>query len=376
MSRRNVLLNGSPMPGTGAGHVVKTTGMQTKPAAIAAQTDTNLRARNAGAVTSMRNASLAKTEKPPAVTDADIKQAYTTAPLPKTREALDKVVSMAELADFVYHRDASKLPPGWKTVGDDVLRDLSQKMGIALREDTQNPAGTLVDKHSGLVATVLHNPATNSVVVAFGGTFAGDYAAVPSPHMANQNRHIAAHQWVTNAAEGLGEFCKSYDQARQLVGLVGQMTSGGEAAGPGGLKGGRSSPLAQCELQVVGHSKGGGEAAFAALSQKNPPRAHVFSPAHLSDSAIRMLPRENVQAAKDLVQAYSVEGDTVPRLREHLSFIGIKGVGTEHMIPADKSRGMFSTGMPKTLDVHVNNVAHLKAVRDAAASMPQAAPAA
>lgn len=320
---------------------------------------TGLTRRTALAPNSRQNQSISPskaTNTTREVTDADIKGAYRVAPMTTDPKELGDVRTMAKLAKYEYFRDPAQLPGDWSPVTA-MLERLSSQLNIPLRDQVDGKFGTLIDKESGLVATILASPSSKSLVVSFGGTTAGDKVGELLSRVTN-NQNSNAKQWGANFAAGLGSLPTSYKQAKQLVETVDKlMKDKASWAGDTEMTKGAALPWANYELSAVGHSLGAGEAAFAALSQPTPLKANIFSPAHLSEGLMRLLTPESLQQAPDKVQAYSVSGDPVANLRR-LPLVGIRGVGTEHVIPADPSRGRK---VLNAIDVHDQFDKHLDA---------------
>ncbi len=112
----------------------------------------------------------------------------------------------------------------------------------------------------------------------------------------------------------VGGVPNSYQQASDLVGKLQERM--------------KSTPgLEGFSVRTVGHSKGGGEAMYAALKQSEPLRCTAFCPSHLSQGLIDRLPEGNVDKARDLVQSFSPFGDPVSALRGKLPDVPGVGVG-------------------------------------------------
>lgn len=246
----------------------------------------------------------------------------------------------AQLANWVYTREPHALPAGW-TPATDLLTRACSAADPPLQATIDGGVATLVDSTSGLVASVLANPQTKEVVLAFGGTSAGPTAGDAAKRVMG-NFGTMLPQWHANVSAGLGRLPTSYAQAAALVAALQACMSDPQ------------DTLAGHTLRAVGHSKGGGEASFAALFQPTPIEADVFAPNHLSTGLIDKLPFHNVWRAPDLVRSYTVATDLVPALRS-LPLVGIDGVGTEHIIPVDVPTGNSWLG------VHKDFVQHLEA---------------
>jgi hypothetical protein len=124
---------------------------------------------------------------------------------------------------------------------------------------------------------------------------------------------ISGTQWATNLNAGLGNLPRSYELAAQVLAAVDGLMD--------------KQPWCGHTLRTVGHSKGGGEATYAALVQEVPVKAEVFAPSHLSAGLIERLPATAPGARPASRAAYSVDTDLVPDA-PFVPGLGIHGVGT------------------------------------------------
>ena len=74
------------------------------------------------------------------------------------------------------------------------------------------------------------------------------------------------------------------------------------------------------QLTLSGHSKGGAEAAYAALSQTTPLEARIFSSAELHQKLLDTIPQENLNQATDLITGANIKGDFIPNMRKNTSY--------------------------------------------------------
>jgi hypothetical protein len=256
--------------------------------------------------------------------------------LPRDLEQLKRIHEDALLSEFVYGRDPESLPPGWST-----STALADQLAGTLKLETdrlaamERPEGTL-HASSGLTACVLVNDELKQVVLAFGGTTSGATASIDVLARIRPNVTNLGMQCMANVTAGLGWAPQSYLQADALAKAL------AEQLAPTGYG-----------LRLVGHSKGGGEASFAALMSKPPLPANVFNPAHLSAGLVAMLPRHDETEVHDTVHAYSVEGDLVPGLRNLVSTV--VGAGTEHFVPADVTVGQDLLTLHGEFPRHIMN---------------------
>ncbi|NRF72167.1 hypothetical protein HLB44_34805 [Aquincola sp. S2] len=261
---------------------------------------------------------------------------YEKAAMPTDAATLGKIKCNAQLSAFPYDREPDSLPDGWAP-SSDLSDKIAAAANIVQADNVQNPYGTIVDAQSGLVASVLVNAKQNEVVISFGGTSSGPEVRAGEPLKRGlANLWPMSKQWVTNVSAGFGNEEASYRQARELVGKAVELA--GE----------------NVTVRTAGHSKGGGEAMYAALAQTPPLNADVFSPSHLSSGLISRLPKANVDTASKGVRAYSVSKDLVPKIRSVLPW-GAAGVGRDHFFPADPTKGH---GM-SPYNVHVWFTEHL-----------------
>lgn len=238
---------------------------------------------------------------------------YESLSMPTGAGDLAQIKENAQLANYPYHRDMGRLPEGWMP-SNRLTSDVAEGMGLTSQKGVEFRDGTLIDHKSGLTATVLVNPKTQDVVVSFGGTSSGKKVGetLMERSVPGKNVMTSLSQWGTNFKAGLGGVPQSYKQASELVSrIMDKVQTMPEYAG--------------FTVRTVGHSKGGGEAMFAALRQDTPVQATTFCPSHLSDGLLKHIPDENLARSKDLVQSFSPFGDPVSALRGTLP--GITGVG-------------------------------------------------
>ncbi|WP_431053073.1 hypothetical protein [Roseateles sp. L2-2] len=232
--------------------------------------------------------------------------------MPTDPISLARLRSDALLASYPYHRDQKALTDGW-VLADDTAASLREQMGLK-NAGVQAGSGAIVDRDSGLAAVLFHNRGQRELVLSFGGTTAGKKTGSTLSERSRPGRNFMStlSQWGANLYAGLGGTPKSYRQARTLLATVQELAAGNPA-------------FQGFTVRVVGHSKGGGEAMYAALSAGTPVPVTAFCPAHLSDRLVKQLPPGNLARAKDLVQSFSPTGDPVAGLRGLLP--GLHGVG-------------------------------------------------
>jgi hypothetical protein len=275
---------------------------------------------------------------------------YRKEPPPQDPAARAAILSDARLSNFAYTRDAGALPEGWTTGAaheglKTVMSDVAAQMGLHGPAEGDTRAygaefGTFVDAKSGLTVSVLHNAEANEVVLSFGGTTSGkatgdDLFARSKP---GNNFLSTVKQWGANLLAGLGVVPTSYKQAAQFTqGILAMLPQAGLPEGT--------------QLRTIGHSKGGGEAMFAALSQAQPLTCTAFCPSHLQKGLIDRLPPDNVARAPELVTSISPYGDPVSALRGTVPFIDGLGTGIHFQSPLDGNM----------LDLHDQFLKHVEA---------------
>ncbi|MCK5894980.1 MAG: DUF2974 domain-containing protein [Endozoicomonadaceae bacterium] len=232
----------------------------------------------------------------------------------KERNAL---VIEANIAAYPYHQSLDKLAD--KTESWDLARPLSLDAGKSAGLSTKGSKGFIYDKKTGLTAYILQNPKTKTVTLVLGGTTSGKHAGGMMKRNV-LNGAFALKQWVSNVENAIfNKVPKSYTQAKELTTTVKTLMD--------------SDPKYKgFTLTLSGHSKGGGEASYAALSQDPPLSAKCFSSAELGSKLRGKISDDNKAKATECIQHYAIKGDPVPKmnmLRKHLGHLG-----TLTMIPA------------------------------------------
>ena len=240
----------------------------------------------------------------------------------------------------VYPYNRGELPDGWR-VDVDRMQSLAPAIGATVAiKDGAGPV--LSQSESAMAAVVMRNDAKREIVLAFGGTTAGE-SAHSSPvvrMMPGRNFASTMRQWRANVQAILGSRPESYLHAAQLTAAI-QAQLRADAS------------LASYTLHLTGHSKGGGEAMFAALSAGAEVRATVISPAHLHRRLLAALPWEALEHAHERIASYSPYGDPVPAVRSPT--LGIVGIGTGyhfHGVPGDGPIALHDQPV-RQLDHHI-----------------------
>ncbi|WP_263078885.1 hypothetical protein [Endozoicomonas sp. Mp262] len=185
----------------------------------------------------------------------------------------------------------------------DTARELAQDAGKAAGIPTKGAKGFIFDKKSGLTAYVLQNASTvpPEIRVVFGGTTSGEHTGGLGKRSL-LNGAFSLRQWIANAKNALlGQTPDSYRQAAEITQHVQNMI--------------KTDPrYTGFELKVSGHSKGGGEAEYAALCLEDPVEAICFSSAELGKAMRGDISEERKATAARYVTHYKIKGDPVPNL--------------------------------------------------------------
>lgn len=219
----------------------------------------------------------------------------------------------ADIAAYPYHQNIDKLADKTtKTESWDLARTLALDAGKAVGLSTKGSKGFIYDEKSGLTAYILQNPKSKEVRLVFGGTSSGKHAG-GLVRRSVLNGGFALPQWLGNFKNAISnKVPTSYTQAKELASAVkSQMASDPSYQG--------------FTLKLSGHSKGGGEASYAALSQEEPLQAICFSSAQLGSKMREGISEANKEKAGECISHYAVKGDLVPKmnvLRKHLGHLG------------------------------------------------------
>lgn len=232
------------------------------------------------------------------------------APAPIERSCLFHLAENAELAAYPYHRSIERVSNvAHSLAGDDSIPpaswslacDLAAKVGKVAGLTTREQEGFLFDRKTGLVAYLLHHLENGEVRLVFGGTSAGEY---PGELLRRSflNSDFSDRQWQANIQNAFTKSLPdSYRQARDLTART-------------LLEMDNRADCQSHRLMVSGHSKGGGEACFAALSQTEPLTAICFCSAELGHAALAGISESNRRVATDRITHYLIKGDPLPRI--------------------------------------------------------------
>ncbi|ARD38057.1 DUF2974 domain-containing protein [Edwardsiella ictaluri] len=241
-----------------------------------------------------------------------------------------KATLMADvsLANFPYSQNPNELQlaisKGWEIGAGRRLQD--QSVGPGQKKLGEN--GILTK--SGLTAYLFINEETKEARVVFGGTTSGEKAGDLTARTRG-NFAATVRQWLANIKNVFSGTPDSYREAEQLVKNLNQELSG-------------------YTLSVSGHSKGGGESAYAAMmlgAQTGMPVKSInFSSAELGtqlkrdiadELAKKGVPPEDIASefnalGKDILHI-KIKGDPVPNM--HKLFGSISHIGRTLTLPND-----------------------------------------
>ena len=259
---------------------------------------------------------------------------------PQTPEEKVQLMINAELAAFPYHRSLEKI---WKIAGGcpeaqwQPACSLALAVGASLDLPVQSEHGFIYDKETGLTAYVLENPSMHEARLIFGGTASGETAR-DSNIRTLANSSFALKQWIANAQNTLRfDRPASYLQARALTAeLVFFMAF--------------INQYSTFSLTLSGHSKGGGEATYSALTQNQPSNAICYASVELGEKLLTDIPPEHSSKAGDFIIHYLIEGDLIPRVGTLLP--GLKLLGRVVTLPAQRL-------WDSPLDRHIQFVRHI-----------------
>ncbi|RJG07439.1 hypothetical protein D3870_16830 [Noviherbaspirillum cavernae] len=229
------------------------------------------------------------------------------------RDEIDDMVLHASFAQTVY-QDAPEenlqkvgphllrtAPESWKSM--DLPDAVMGRLQAAFPNLKRLEDGRLLDGKTGFVAQVFNNEKTKEVTIAFGGTFSGYHKTGPISRSV-LNLPLSHHQWLANISSATGKLLNegmtapdSYRQAAMLAELVKQHAS---------------TERTGWKISLTGHSKGGAEAAYAALKSRL--RAICFSAPQLGQGILEELGEQGRAFGKHHIRHYAVEGDLIPGL--------------------------------------------------------------
>jgi hypothetical protein len=277
------------------------------------------------------------------LTRADIENAFRSLPWSDVPpEEAPVIRDIGRLSQYVYQRKSHILPGDWSTC-EVLANQLSNAMALPRPVGgVDRGDGTAMDEGSGFTATVFDSRQARTVVITFGGLLSGPVAGAFEELFYGNN---TVEQLKSCIEAWRGSLPKNFQQAAQAVQSLGELMT-------------QAEPYSEYTLCVAGHSKGAIEAIIGALSQPSPPPVYAYSPFYPSESQIWRLPPSNVRRARDIIRICSVEHDLVPGLRK-VPGLGIRGLGTEYVVPADRRKGN------SYVQVHMQFSKHLDSATEA-----------
>ncbi len=259
---------------------------------------------------------------------------------PTDAKGKQKLAMDARLAAYPYHRSLD----GVNKVTDDSIsrgtwelaKPLATDAGKAAQLSVKGSKGFVYDKKTGLTAYVFYkgvpkgSSARPEVRIVFGGTTSGKKTGGLVKRLL-LNRTFSLKQWIANGKNALlGKIPDSYKQAEAFTKKVQDLIS-------------KDEKYEGAELSVSGHSKGGGEAAFAAISlnkdslnagaNTKPIQAICFSSTELGSNIHDNFSEWQKDNASRHVTHYHIEGDAVPNASK--VFGGLGHLGKVITVPSD-----------------------------------------
>lgn len=279
-------------------------------------------------------------DTPAAASGPDLRQIKATKVSLDDKPAIDAIkttlIADAALANFPYTQDMGELrgatAKGWGTGSGHVLQALSVGPG------QKNIGDNGILTKSGLTAYLFTNESTREARIVFGGTTSGEKAGDLNTRTLG-NLATTAKQWLANIKNVFSRTPDSYKEAAKLVSDLKDQLPAGYA------------------LSVSGHSKGGGESAYAAMmlgaKTGEPVKSINFSSAELGAKLKQNIASE---LAKGGIQPDAIAGK-FEELGKEILHIKIKGDPVPNM---HKFFGSIShIGRTLTLPNDNKSVAHL-----------------
>lgn len=261
--------------------------------------------------------------------------------LPATPEEKQQLLIDAELAAYPYHRSLNRINQISRQTNNNDFWVVASELTLAAAQSKDVSAninkGFIYNKNVGLTAYILKNNQRKEIRLIFGGTTSGKVAGdLNTRYMANSE--FALNQWLANADNLLQTSRpESYLLARDLAAkLYFSLVSRKDYQG--------FQPI------LSGHSKGGGEATYAALAHTPPFIAICFSSAELGELLVTDIPEDNRENAACYVTHINIQGDWVPKASAVIP--GLKLLGKVITIPA---RNVWSS----PIDRHDQFIRHI-----------------
>lgn len=276
----------------------------------------------------------------------DLPRSYLTQEQQLSLTDKKRLIIDAALADWPNHRNQAQLdiaatyankPLSWRlerTLTAELAKKLSENDLFANMENIFDH-GLLLDQSSGLVVYIFHNPEDKKIRLLFGGTGSGKYAG-PLLLRGLANLPIHVRQWQANLDNVFQKIPQNYQQADLLVAQLQALLR-------------KHSIYHDYAISVSGHSKGGAEAAYAALmnsSNEIAIEAHCFGSAELGEGIWATIQdylsfdKTQVETASKNIFHYFVDGDIVPYIGKIFNR-QLKHVGNVVQLPQGKHAGKW-----------------------------------
>ncbi|MDP0561450.1 MAG: hypothetical protein QS721_03585 [Candidatus Endonucleobacter sp. (ex Gigantidas childressi)] len=267
---------------------------------------------------------------------------------PTEQQAKIQLGISAELANYPYSRSldaiayaSNKLDPKKSTPIPSwhLAKPLALQAGKGANLSTSGSEAFIYNKKSGLTAYVFQNNKTKppEIRIIFGGTSTGKHVGGLITRTI-RNSGSSLKQWVANGINALrGRVPRSYKDAKKLTETVQKIMQ-------------NDSMYKNFKLSVSGHSKGGGEASFAAISLKEPVEAICFSSAELGKDMHNILSDKQKRNAHTHVTHYKIKGDIIPNIGKALT---VGHIGKVVTIPHD------NTPLSSPIDKHAQFARHI-----------------
>ena len=243
---------------------------------------------------------------------------------PQNRHNRKDIQRSAALANYPYQQDLAVLRRDTDRLWElDLLGKDSdfKKVVEGLNLQISPSTGMFSDSNSGLVGFIFFNHTSKELRVVFGGTTSGEKIGRFSSRSTG-NVSIMTQQWKANIQNGVfGKVPESYKQAKHLATKMVTVMEG--------------EKYKDYSLSFSGHSKGGGEAAYAAVMVSTPDtplNAECFCSAEFGRSILAEVNSKfefytSEQAKKVLsgIKHYTMKGDVVPmmhKVNRKLSLVG------------------------------------------------------
>ncbi len=263
-----------------------------------------------------------------------------------------------ELANYPYRQDVNLLTKhaeNWR-LNDTINHQLMEKLSANFPglEFSRNKS-VITDKSSGLVFSLFHNKENGDngeVRLVFGGSSSGTASGGLAERSVRNARNTAMH-WAGNAKNAVfGGIPESYNKASQILKTLLEISETP-------LKEGDSAP--GFTVSVSGHSKGAGEAAYAAIKNYSPGKEAIkatcfctaeFGRGIQSELLTHFKSEESVIEASKGVRHCLIAGDKVPEMSQFFS--KLTNVGTSITLNSQVKGQNHALGRHDKFAAHVH----------------------